>query len=50
MVQARRLPLPRLRAAHRRLLEADAAIKRGRMTPEVALETLVYDLAALGSN
>ncbi|HXG42362.1 MAG TPA: DNA polymerase III subunit delta [Dehalococcoidia bacterium] len=49
MVQARRLPLSRLRAAYRRLLEADAAIKRGKMAPEVALETLVYDLAALGA-
>ncbi|GBD12869.1 hypothetical protein HRbin24_00885 [bacterium HR24] len=47
LVQARRLPLPRLRAAYRLLVEADAAIKRGRLAPEVALETLVYDLAAL---
>jgi len=49
LVQARRLPLPRLRAAYRRLLETDAAIKRGRLTPEVALEALVYDLASLGA-
>jgi DNA polymerase-3 subunit delta len=50
LVQARRLPLPRLRAAYRRLLEADAAIKRGRLAPEVSLEALVYDLASLSAS
>lgn len=45
--QARRYSLETLRAAYRRLLEADVAIKRGQVAEEVALEELVYDLARL---
>ena len=44
--QASRHPLPRVRAAFRRLLEADAAIKRGIYDDELALELLVQELAA----
>ncbi len=44
--QASRHPLPRVRAAFRRLLEADATIKRGIYDDELALELLVQELAA----
>ncbi len=44
--ETRRHPLPLLRAAYRRLLEADASIKRGVYDDELALELLVHDLAA----
>ncbi|MBI2912543.1 MAG: DNA polymerase III subunit delta [Chloroflexi bacterium] len=47
--QASRYPLPRLRAAFRRLLEADVAIKRGIYDEELSLELLVQDLAAAPS-
>ncbi len=47
--QASRYPLSRLRAAFRRLLEADVAIKRGIYEEELALELLVQDLAAAPS-
>jgi DNA polymerase-3 subunit delta len=43
--QAPRYPPPRLRAAFRRLLEADLQIKRGIYHDELALELLVHDLA-----
>jgi len=43
--QAQRYSLPRLKAAYRRLLEADAGIKRGRHDDQLALELLVHDLA-----
>ena len=44
--QAARHPLSRVRRAYRRLLEADAAIKRGIYEPELSLELLVQELAA----
>ena len=44
--QAPRYPPARLRAAFRRLLEADLHIKRGIYRDELALELLVNDLAA----
>ncbi len=44
--QASRYPLPRLRAAFRRLVEADASVKRGIYEEELALELLVQGLAA----
>lgn len=44
--QAPRYPPARLRAAFRRLLEADLQIKRGIYDAELALELLVDDLAA----
>ena len=47
--QASRYPLSRLRAAFRRLLEADVAIKRGIYDEELSLELLVQDLAAAPS-
>jgi DNA polymerase-3 subunit delta len=43
--QAPRYPPQRLRAAFRRLLEADLQIKRGIYDDELALELLVHDLA-----
>lgn len=42
--QAPRYPLSRLRATYRRLLEADASIKRGVHSEELALELLVQEL------
>jgi len=42
--QAPRYPLSRLRATYRRLLEADASIKRGVHDDELALELLVQEL------
>jgi hypothetical protein len=36
-----------LKAAYRRLLEADEAVKRGRYGEELALELLVHDLAKM---
>ncbi len=44
--QAGRHPLPRIRAAFRRLLEADASIKRGIYDEDLALELVVQDLAS----
>ncbi len=46
VAQARAHPLPRLRAVYRRLVETDAAIKRGKMGGELALESLLFDLAS----
>jgi DNA polymerase-3 subunit delta len=43
--QAQRYSLPRLKAAYRRLLEADVGVKRGHYGEELALELLVHDLA-----
>ncbi|MDP2949470.1 MAG: DNA polymerase III subunit delta, partial [Chloroflexota bacterium] len=43
--QAQRYSLPRLKAAYRRLLEADVGVKRGRYEEDLALELLVHDLA-----
>ena len=43
--QADLYPLPRLKAAYKRLLAADLAIKRGQHSPELALELLIADLA-----
>ncbi len=45
--QAPRYPPARLRAAFRRLLEADLHVKRGIYDAELALELLVNDLAAV---
>ena len=45
--QADRYSLSRLKAAYRRLLEADEAVKRGRYGDELALELLVHDLAMM---
>jgi len=47
VAQARAHPLPRLRAVYRRLVETDAAIKRGKMGADLALESLVFELASL---
>jgi len=43
--QAQRYSLSRLKAAYRRLLEADVGVKRGRYEEELALELLLHDLA-----
>lgn len=43
--QARHTRLPRLEAAHQRLVQTDRAIKRGRTDEVTALETLVAELA-----
>ena len=45
--QARRYSLSRLKAAYRRLLEADVGVKRGHYGEELALELLVHDLARI---
>jgi DNA polymerase-3 subunit delta len=45
--QADRYSLSRLKAAYRRLLEADESVKRGRYGEDLALELLVHDLARL---
>jgi DNA polymerase-3 subunit delta len=45
--QAQRYSLSRLKAAYRRLLEADAGVKRGQYGEELALELLVHDLARI---
>ena len=45
--QADRYSLARLKAAYRRLLEADEGVKRGRYNEELALELLVHDLARM---
>ncbi|MGD0205700.1 MAG: DNA polymerase III subunit delta [Dehalococcoidia bacterium] len=45
--QAQRYSLPRLKAAYRRLLEADVGVKRGHYDEELALELLVHDLARI---
>jgi DNA polymerase-3 subunit delta len=45
--QADRYSLARLKAAYRRLLEADEGVKRGRYSEGLALELLVHDLARL---
>jgi len=45
--QAQRYSLSRLKAAYRRLLEADVGVKRGQYGEELALELLVHDLARI---
>jgi DNA polymerase-3 subunit delta len=45
--QAQRYSLSRLKAAYRRLLEADVGVKRGHYDEELALELLVHDLARI---
>ncbi|GAG25546.1 unnamed protein product, partial [marine sediment metagenome] len=45
--QAQRYSLARLKAAYRRLLEADVGVKRGHYDEELALELLVHDLARI---
>ncbi len=45
--QAQRYSLSRLKAAYRRLLEADVGVKRGHYDEEMALELLVHDLARI---
>jgi DNA polymerase-3 subunit delta len=45
--QAGRYSLSRLKAAYRRLLEADVGVKRGRYSEDLALELLVHDLARI---
>jgi DNA polymerase-3 subunit delta len=45
--QADRYSLSRLKAAYRRLLEADESVKRGRYNEELALELLIHDLARI---
>lgn len=47
--QASRATLPQLEAGYRRLLEADASIKKGVYSGELALELLVTDLAGIGA-
>jgi DNA polymerase-3 subunit delta len=49
VAQARAHSFPRLRAIYRRLVETDAAIKRGRMSGEMALEALIFQLASPGA-
>ncbi|MBI1885060.1 MAG: DNA polymerase III subunit delta, partial [Chloroflexi bacterium] len=44
--RAERYTIPRLKGAYRRLLEADASIKRGIHSEELALDLLIHDLAA----
>lgn len=44
---AGRYPWPALRAAHRKLLEADLSVKRGLQDDESALQLLVHELCAL---
>ncbi len=46
--QARRHPWPSLKALYRGLLEADLAVKTGRLDQDIALELLVSQLAAPG--
>jgi DNA polymerase-3 subunit delta len=43
LAQARRLSMEQLLAAHRACLEADTAIKRSRLAPDLALDLLVAD-------
>jgi len=45
--QAQRYSLSRLKAAYRRLLEADVGVKRGHYDEGLALELLVHDLARM---
>ncbi len=45
--QTQRYSLSRLKAAYRRLLEADVGVKRGHYDEEMALELLVHDLARI---
>jgi DNA polymerase-3 subunit delta len=45
--QAQRYSLSRLKAAYRRLLEADVGVKRGHYDEGLALELLVHDLARI---
>jgi len=47
MEQSQRYSMPQLEAAFVRLLEADAAIKRGAYDEDTAIEMLLEDLAAL---
>lgn len=47
VAQVQKLSFARLRAAHRRLLQADLRIKTGQSGPRLELEMLVYDLAGL---
>ena len=47
MGQARSFSLGQLERMHRRVLDADVAVKTGRQTDEVALELLVTDLARM---
>jgi DNA polymerase-3 subunit delta len=45
VTQVQKLSFARLRAAHRRLVEADLRIKTGQSWPRLELEMLLYDLA-----
>jgi DNA polymerase III subunit delta len=44
----RRFTMAQLEAAHRTLLEIDTALKRSRMTPELALDLLVLEFGKVG--
>lgn len=44
---ARQFTFPQLEAAHHALLEIDTALKRSRMTPELALDLLVLEFGAV---
>ena len=46
---ARQFSIAQLEAAHRSLLEVDMAIKRSRMTPEMALDLLVVEFGGAAS-
>jgi len=48
--QLRLYTLEQLRAAYRRLLEADLSIKRGIYDPQTAFEVLIFDLAAAAAS
>lgn len=47
---ARQFSFTQLEAAHRSLLNVDTALKRSRMTPEMALDLLVVEFGAVTSN
>lgn len=47
---ARQFSFAQLEAAHRSLLEVDTALKRSRMTPEMALDLLVVEFGAATSS
>jgi DNA polymerase-3 subunit delta len=46
---ARQFSLPELEATHRRLLDTDTSLKRSKMTPEMALDLLVFEFGTKSS-
>jgi DNA polymerase III subunit delta len=46
---ARQFSLPELEATHRRLLDIDTSLKRSKMTPEMALDLLVFEFGTKSS-